>query len=121
MPVVGRGDLDRINILSQEQVTEIIIRCTVFVFILIVSHDFGLQHAFPVHIANGNHPAVIQLQVGIQVPVYAMVPGPDHTEVNFVIGTTHAGGYYGWQHNYPPGCKPGINQEFSSADFHDYK
>ena len=80
MPVVGRGDHHRVDILAGQHLTEIPGRKAILVLVVPVYHPLGPLHVTVVHIANRHHPGVLVIEEGRQVPARAVIAGTDESD-----------------------------------------
>ena len=54
MPVVGRGDMHGVNVLTGEQLAEVVIDLAIGVVIVVVGPLFRLSPLLVLHVANGD-------------------------------------------------------------------
>ena len=87
VPVIGRGNADRIDIAAVDDVAEIRVTGTILVLILTINAIAGLLPVSLVHVADGHHLSIRLFQEGAQILV-AFAAYADASNGNPIGGTT---------------------------------
>jgi len=90
MPMIRRGDHDRVDVLAIEDFAKVFGRRAVFGIVRGIDERFGFAHPEAIDIANRKHPGIGQFEISIKIPGRAVIPGANEADGYFFARSIRA-------------------------------
>jgi hypothetical protein len=86
VPMIGRGNHHRINVLAREDFAKILGRETILVLVAVVDCLLRAKQAIAVHVARRHHLRVLVAEIRAEIPIHAMITRADEANRDAVVG-----------------------------------